>query len=324
MEEKISVIVPIYKVEDYLHRCVDSIINQTYTNLDIILVDDGSPDNCPMICDEYAKKDTRIRVIHKKNGGLSDARNAGLEIATGEYIGFVDSDDWIHKDMYSILYNIMMKKQCDIVECNATKIYDIINDKDINFKYRFFNYTKENAIEELISEKTIQQTVWNKLYKKELIQDIFFEKGKVHEDEFWTYQAINKCNNLIHVDLDLYYYFQRENSIMGNKYSLKRLNAIEGRYNRYLFISRNFPQFLNKAKLNLFYISIYYLQQSMKCSQKEEYKISYDFISDIIKKIEFRREDYDKFSFNDNLWIFISKISLGFCCRIRNILKLGV
>ena len=110
MGEKTSVIVPIYKVEEYLHRCIDSIINQTYTNLEIILVDDGSPDNCPMICDEYAKKDSRIRVIHKKNGGLSDARNAGLEIATGEYIGFVDSDDWIHKDMYHILYKNIIEK----------------------------------------------------------------------------------------------------------------------------------------------------------------------------------------------------------------------
>lgn len=324
MGDKISVIVPIYKVEDCLYRCVDSIINQTYTNLEIILVEDGSPDNCPMICDEYAKKDSRIRVIHKENGGLSDARNAGLEIATGEYIGFVDSDDWIHKDMYSILYKIISRKQCDIVECNAIKIENTINDKEINFEYKFFIYTKEKAIEGLILEKTIHQTVWNKLYKKEVIQDIFFEKGKIHEDEFWTYQVINKCNNLIHVELDLYYYFQRKSSIMGNEYSLKRLNAIEGRYKRYLFISKNFPQFLDIAKLNLFYISIYYLQQSMINSTKEEYKISYDFITDIIKKIGFKSEDYKKFSFKDNLWIFILRISPSFCCRVRNILNLGV
>ncbi len=128
--EKISVIVPIYKVEEYLHRCIDSIINQTYTNLEIILVDDGSPDNCPMICDEYAKKDSRIRVIHKKNGGLSDARNAGLEIATGEYIGFVDSDDWIHKDMYHILYKNIIEKDADIAECSIKKERNYLNSKD--------------------------------------------------------------------------------------------------------------------------------------------------------------------------------------------------
>lgn len=324
MGDKISVIVPIYKVEDYLHRCVDSIINQTYTNLEIILVDDGSPDNCPMICDEYAKKDSRIRVVHKKNGGLSDARNTGLAMATGEYIGFVDSDDWIHKDMYSILYDMMMKKHCDIVECNSIKVSNMVYDKNIDFRYKFMNYTKEKAIEQLISEKIIQQTVWNKLYKIKNIKDLLFEKGKLHEDEFWTYKAINKCDSLIHIDIDLYYYFQRKNSIMGNEFSLNRLDAIEGKYNRYLFISNNFPQFLDKAKINLFYISLYYLQQSMKYSNKEEYQLSYRFIKDIINKIEFKKEEYNKLSSKDKLWIFISHISLSFCCRVRNILNLGV
>ena len=103
MSDKISVIVPVYNVENYLRRCVDSIINQTYKNLEIILVDDGSPDNCPVICDEYAQKDSRIKVIHKENGGLSSARNCGMDMATGEYIGFVDGDDWIESDMYKFL-----------------------------------------------------------------------------------------------------------------------------------------------------------------------------------------------------------------------------
>lgn len=324
MGDKISVIVPIYKVEDYLHRCVDSIINQTYTNLEIILVDDGSPDNCPIICDEYAKKDSRIKVIHKKNGGLSDARNAGLEIATGEYIGFVDSDDWIHKDMYSILYNEIKKEFCDIVECNAIKTKNQINDIDFEYEYKIFSYTSEKAMEALILETVIQQTVWNKLYKREVVKNILFEQGKVHEDEFWTYQVISNCNNLIHIDLDLYYYFQRDDSIMGNNYSLKRLDAIEGRYNRYLFICNNYPKLSNKAKLNLFYISIYYLQQSMRISKSKEYKTSYKFIKNMIKKIKFNTKDYKEFSYKDNLWILMSKISLAFCCKVRNILNLGV
>ncbi len=141
MNQKISVIVPIYKVENYLHRCVDSIINQTYTNLEIILVDDGSPDNCPMICDKYVKKDSRIRVIHKKNGGLSDARNAGINIATGEYIGFVDSDDYISLHFYQRLMNVMKVSDSDIVECEIKKFKD--NDKiyDIENKpIRFYNF----------------------------------------------------------------------------------------------------------------------------------------------------------------------------------------
>ena len=324
LKNKISIIVPIYKVEDYLHRCIDSIINQTYSNLEIILVNDGSPDNCGVICEEYAKNDSRIKVIHKENGGLSDARNAGLKIATGDYIGFIDSDDWIHKDMYKILYDIIIKKECDIVECNAIKTKSIISDKGIDDTYNIFRYTKEDVIEALISEKIVKQTVWNKLYKRSCIKNIFFEKGKVHEDEFWTYRVMNECNILIHVDINLYYYFQRDSSIMGNKYSLKRLDAIEGRYNRYLFIHNKYPKFSSQAKLNLFYICIYYLQQSMRSSQKEEYKISYKFIANIINKIQFNSSDYSKFFFKDNLWIFASKISLHFCCRVRNILNLGV
>ena len=118
MEEKISIIVPIYKVEKYLNRCVDSIINQSWQNLEIILVNDGSPDNSGIICDEYTKKDHRVRVIHKTNGGISDARNAGIEIATGDYIGFVDSDDFIHSEMFRDLYERMRKHNADIVQCS--------------------------------------------------------------------------------------------------------------------------------------------------------------------------------------------------------------
>ena len=124
MKDKISVVVPIYKVQDYLERCIKSIINQTYDNLEIILVDDGSPDECPKICDEYALKDERIKVIHKENGGLSDARNFGIAAATGKYISFIDSDDWISKDFFSLLYFAIIENDCQIAECGVQKVYD--------------------------------------------------------------------------------------------------------------------------------------------------------------------------------------------------------
>lgn len=324
MGEKISVIVPIYKVEEYLHRCIDSIINQTYTNLEIIIVDDGSPDNCPMICDEYAKKDSRIRVIHKKNGGLSDARNAGLEIATGEYIGFVDSDDWIHKDMYHILYKNIIEKDADIAECSIKKERNYIEDFDIPYKYDIFSYTKLDAMGALISEDIIKQTVWNKLYRKKVIDSIMFEKGKLHEDEFWTYQVLNKCEKLVHMEIDLYYYFQREDSIMGERYSIKRLDAIEGRYKRYLFIKEKYPSLTSKAKKNLFFISIYYLQQAINDSDKESLDKSYKSIKKYISTLNFRFNDYKNMNLQENVWVCLSKVSLIFCCKIRNHFNIGV
>ena len=324
MGEKISVIVPIYKVEQYLNRCVDSIINQTYTNLEIILVDDGSPDNCPKICDEYAKIDDRIKVIHKENGGLSDARNAGLEIATGDYIAFVDSDDWVHKDMYRILYENIIKNKADIAECSTKKVEEYEEDFNLKEEFEVNIYSKEKSMKALIHEDIVQQTVWNKLYKRELVDDLLFEKGKFHEDEFWTYKVIDRCNCLVHIDIEMYYYFQRQDSIMGQDYSIKRLDALEGRYNRYLYIKQKYPVFIYEAKLNLFYLCIYYLQQALKSVDKSQYKRSYDIIKKYIKNINFNIKDYKKMKFREFMWFFISKISLKKCCEIRNYLNIGV
>lgn len=318
--DKISVIVPIYRVEDYLHRCIDSIINQTYTNLEIILVDDGSPDNCPMICDEYAEKDSRIRVVHKKNGGLSDARNAGLGIATGEYIAFVDSDDWVHKDMYKVLHDTMKKNNADIVECGILSTYEYIDDKKID-NIRIQSYSKSDSIGALITQE-IRQTVWNKLYKREVINNILFDIGKLHEDEFWTYKILDRSNNLIRIDNKMYYYFQRENSIMSNSYSIKRLDALEARYKRYLFIKDKYPKYTDKARLDLFYICLFYLQKSLIYLGKEQYKIAQEIIKGYLENIEIK--NIKNLSYKDKLWVLLSKISLIICARVRNSLNIGV
>lgn len=146
MDKLISVIVPIYNVEKYLTKCIESIINQTYENLEIILVDDGSPDNCPIICDEYAKRDSRVKVIHKKNGGLSDARNAGLDIATGEYIMFIDSDDFVEIDMMESMMNNMIDNNVDLVVCNIKYIYD--NSEKVKYNQKDKVLDKYEAMQE--------------------------------------------------------------------------------------------------------------------------------------------------------------------------------
>ena len=174
----ISVIVPIYNVEKYLERCVDSIVNQTYRNLEIILVDDGSPDNCPKMCDDFAKKDSRIRVVHKKNGGLSDARNSGMKIASGECIVFVDSDDYVDCNMIAKMYDVMLKDDSDVVSCGVKWVDEngeVISEPTVD-KNEILD-TNEAMIEIIIDGK-LKQHVWNKMYKTELIQDILFKKGK--------------------------------------------------------------------------------------------------------------------------------------------------
>ena len=186
----ISVIIPVYNVEKYLDRCVESVVNQTYKNLEIILIDDGSTDNCLAKCDEWARKDSRIKVIHKKNGGLSDARNAGLKIAQGKYIGFVDSDDWIRCDMYQMLYERLQIDDSDIAACGVEMIWEDGKSSQLLTKMGKCVLNKQEAMRAIVEETWLKQPVWYKLYRTESIQGILFPIGKYHEDVFWSYQAV--------------------------------------------------------------------------------------------------------------------------------------
>lgn len=178
-KDLISIIIPIYKVEKFLDRCVESVVNQTYSNLEIILVDDGSPDNCPYMCDEWAEKDSRIKVIHKLNGGLSDARNEGLKSSTGKYVGFVDSDDWIAPEMYERLLQSIIIEHSDIAACSVEMIWEN-NSQSSRMLVQQNNciLNRKDAQEALLDETKLKQPVWYKLYRKSIIKDIPFAKGK--------------------------------------------------------------------------------------------------------------------------------------------------
>ena len=191
MEELVSVIVPIYKVEPYLKKCVDSIRNQTYKNLEIILVDDGSPDECPKMCDDFAKEDNRIKVIHRKNGGLSAARNSGLEIATGKYIGFVDSDDYIHSKMYEILVGRLEEKSADLAVCRVQDVFEIGEEEALSTEEKVETMTNVEALKSIYGNWGTDMVVaWNKLYKRELFEELRYNEGKVHEDEFMIHKVL--------------------------------------------------------------------------------------------------------------------------------------
>lgn len=243
----ISVIIPVYKVEKYVEKCIQSVINQTYENLQIILVDDGSPDNCGKICDEYAKKDHRIEVIHKSNGGLSDARNKGLEIAKGEYIGFVDSDDYIEADMYEVLYNLLKQYNADVSICN---FYTVSQGK-ISIKNADNGINEYNRIEilkEILLDKNIQSYAWNKLYKKELFDEIKYPIGKKYEDIGTTFFLLEKCNKVVVTGKSEYYYINRQDSIVNNVTETTITDYIELIMQRYDYIEENIKELSNYNK----------------------------------------------------------------------------
>lgn len=249
----VSVVVPIYKVEPYLSRCVMSILQQSYSFLDVILVDDGSPDKCPQICDDFAAKDPRIKVIHKENGGLSDARNMGIGCALGEYITFVDSDDCIHPELVESLLKLIQENNAEIA---VGDFVDFVNEPPMtSSEGEFFQgvYSPRDAIFQLYvksSHRKIQfVTAWGKLYKTHLFETIRYPVGRVHEDAYTTYKAYALATKIAYIDKPLYFYFLRPSSIMGRGFSLKSLDIIPALQERLQFFKERGDQELYNLEL---------------------------------------------------------------------------
>ena len=214
---KISVIVCIYKVEQYLRQCLDSIVNQTYTNLEIILVDDGSPDNCPQICDQYADQDSRIRVIHKSNGGLSDAKNTGLAAATGDLIIYVDGDDYISLDMYTIMVRNLEQTQSDMVICDFYRMMPDGNIPEHNQIDKAGIFSRSEAMRLALIEK-ISNYSWNKLCKATLYKKVEFPIGQNFEDAHQIMNLFSACESVSCIDDCLYYYRTNQQGISLSGY----------------------------------------------------------------------------------------------------------
>lgn len=268
----ISIVVPVYNVEKYLNRCVESLLSQTYENLEIILVDDGATDNSGKLCDEYLIKDKRVKVIHKENGGLSDARNVGLENSNGKYIAFIDSDDYIGKDFVKVLYNMCTENNANIAQCSYEIVRDTQKDSTSNKvenKNNIVNMSGTNAIYNIFGEKYVEYTVaWNKLYEKSLFNNIKYPKGKLHEDEATTYKLFYEAKNVAVTNQKLYYYYIRANSITNKKYTLKRLDYIEE-------LEEQLKFFKDKNE-NILYNEVYYryarslIQAYFRCKRNIE------------------------------------------------------
>ena len=272
MDPLVSIIIPVYNVEKYLDKCIASVVNQTYTNLEIILVDDGSPDNCPAICNEWQAKDNRIKVIHQENGGLSKARNEGLKIATGEFIGFVDSDDWIEPEMYETLLTALLESKADIAVCNYQVEYEKIKNTIPSTKTKDIrHYTAEEVLKLIFTIRGfIRTVVWNKLYKRILLVNNLFPEGKIYEDNYWTPKVIGGATLILTIDSSFYHYLYREKSLSHDICNLyqRLLNKFEMVEKRIKYIHEYYPSLENLAIVCYqSYCYQKYIEVSLKCNQ---------------------------------------------------------
>jgi glycosyltransferase involved in cell wall biosynthesis len=323
MEPLVSIVVPIYNVEKYLDKCVQSLLEQSYVNLEIILVDDGSPDGCGAMCDGWAKKDRRISVIHKENGGLSDARNAGLNIATGEIIGFVDSDDWVGRDFVRILLQAMQTHDAPIAECAIT----LVKEDGTGIRRRGPAadevVEKTEALRRLVMEDGVYQTVWNKLYRREVLEGILFEKGKCNEDDFWTYQVFDRSQRLALVAQPLLNYLQRGGSIMGTGYSMKRLDGVEARHRRMVYLQK-YPSLASLTRQQFALESMWHLQKILRELPKEAQLEAKAFVLQRLKQTPAVRGKALTLNAKYRLWYAMFRIAPVLTARLRNTLGVGL
>lgn len=314
----ISVIVPVYKVEPYLDKCISSIANQTYTNMEIILVDDGSPDNCPAMCDAWAEKDNRIRVIHQKNQGGGAARNAGLDFASGGLIAFVDSDDYIAPDMYAHLYELL-KAGADIAECSYVEVAG--DDAVFACGYETRSYTAQEAMAENIRDRVFRQLIWNKLYRRQMVDGVRFPTSKKIDDEFFTYRVLGNANTLIHSTKVCYAYRQQPESVMHSMPISKRIQAVEAKTQRHTYIKNHFPELTDLSARDLWFTCIYQGQLALRELNKAEAEKILTYFKNLVETRPFQMEGC---SLKERLWLNMAKSSLAVACRIRNALKIGL
>lgn len=271
MDEKISIIVPVYKVEQYLAKCLESILHQTYQNLEIILVDDGSPDGCGAICDEYAKKDGRIKVIHKANEGVARARNDGIEAATGEYISFIDSDDWIAENAYEVLYQGLKEQDADCAVGGCVTVID--KDGTLTYKNRkkgeFGAISAQDAMKRVLLHGS---AVWNRLFRREIFEKVRFPLDRVNDDEVAALHAYALCKKIVFLDADTYYYRIRKNSITTSSFSLRKVDWYYNSLDNLEFIRTVCPVLVPCAECKCVQAMMYCYIHLLKMKKTDEEK----------------------------------------------------
>lgn len=320
---KISVIVPVYKVpEEYLRKCIESILNQSLRELEIILVDDGSPDNCGIICDEYAKKDSRINVIHKKNEGVSLARNIGISKARGKYISFVDSDDWIENDFYEKIFEYAIDNDIDIAISGFVKE---INGKshEVLKKEKSQIFTRQEAQYRLLDRKIYVWGLWDKIYKTKLIKGkVFFDKTlDMGEDLDFIWKVLEKSKKIGYISLNKYHYMYRKNSVTNINNPEKKITSVN-------ILERIFNETKNEILFNK--VKELYIKEIASCCRylliygddKNQYRLKIEEYKEVIKKYIFFIIKNKNLNFKIRLGILYFILPFSICRFFRNILKI--
>ena len=312
MNSPISIIVPVYNVEEYLDRCIESIVNQTYKYLEIILVDDGSTDNSGTICDEWKEKDNRIVVIHKENGGQADARN-------------VDSDDFIAENMYAELLKLAEERNANVVGCSnitfSEKDY-IVFESEANSR-EIIEFSQHDAIYDLICERHFKSTVWNLLVVSVIAKSVLFDAGRIHEDVLWPFRVFLQSQKFVYTSKCLYAYFQRSGSIMNRKYSEKRFDALDALEIRASTVKDVYHDLYHLATRTYLGACMYHYQSLCRQPKTAEYQ-------------EYKRILHQRFCNGDQsalldglgikykIWYSLFKAAPELTCRTRNMLKIGL
>lgn len=309
---RISIIVPVYKIERYLRQCVDSILVQTYTNLEVILVNDGSPDNCGKIIDEYSLKDRRIIAIHKENGGISDARNAGIEVATGQYLGFIDSDDWIEPDMIELLYNNLIAQNADISLCSFTFSY-VNFERPLCDKRQLFILDSDQAIIQCLAGNAFTVASWGKLYKREIFSSIRYPIDKQYEDAFIIVDVMTEARVIVGDSIPKYHYRMRGSSTTNNNSSSmdfsRLMNIVEAHENICQSVETKTPHTKNFCKSMLLKAIFFVLQIMLRSNDRKRLSEYPRLLSAIRDNYRFIIESSD-FTRNEKIRLTALKINI--------------
>lgn len=294
MTELISIIIPVYNVEQYIERCITSILNQTYNNIEVILVNDGSTDRSGDICQKYEEIDSRIKVIHQKNAGPSEARNKALSIAIGKYVSFIDADDYVEKDYIMYLYRLLTKSEGDIACCNTQNFKKgVIVERQKRKEYVCI-MNSEEALSQMLYEKKFSNSVWGKLYRREVIDNITFPKGKIFEDMYTTYKFFLNSDKVVYGNLKKYFYMKHENSIMSTTKFHARMPVIEAENELIKCLKNEYPIALEAAYAKLFASSVVCLSNFDLNTKCELYigdiKVLWKNIEELRIKILFNKE----------------------------------
>ena len=285
---EISVIVPVYNCEKYLEKCINSILSQTFDDLELILINDGSSDNSGKVCDYFKETDSRIKVIHQKNMGVSVARNVGLDISNGKYIGFIDGDDYIESDMYEFLYNNIKKNEAEVAICGIENIF-IKNDGSEKLIHQTSDFSGvkvlngEEAFSESLKSKIFSVNPVNKLFDKKLFDGKRFPEGKISEDAFLIPKVLSKASKVVCSSDIKYYYVRHENSITTSSFFEKDWNVTEAYFNHLNTVKKHYPKLIKEAEFRYFW-SYTYVLDKMIVSKNKVNKSDYDKAIKFIKK----------------------------------------